>query len=93
MTDRSPAELLLGRQPRSRLDLLHPDESGKVQGIKSDRSGLMIVTLEREHSRLETKCMFGIFCVTSLISLYTYIWMYELFCFTLGSFSVLATAS
>ena len=26
-TGRSPAELLLGRQPRSRLDLLHPDKS------------------------------------------------------------------
>ena len=30
-TGRSPAELLLGRQPRSRLDLLHPDVSGRVQ--------------------------------------------------------------
>jgi len=31
MTGCSPAELLLGRQPRSRLDLLHPDVSVKVQ--------------------------------------------------------------
>ena len=30
-TGHSPAELLLGRQPRSRLDLLHPDVSGRVQ--------------------------------------------------------------
>ncbi len=29
-TGRSPAELLLGRQPRSLLDLLHPDVSSKV---------------------------------------------------------------
>ena len=29
---RSPTELLLGRQPRSQLDLLHPDVSGRVQG-------------------------------------------------------------
>ncbi len=29
-TERSPAELLLGRQPRSRLDLLHPDMNIKV---------------------------------------------------------------
>ena len=29
---RSPAELLLGRQPRSQLDILHPDVSGRVQG-------------------------------------------------------------
>ena len=30
-TGNFPAELLLGRQPRSRLDLLHPDVSGRVQ--------------------------------------------------------------
>ena len=30
-TGHSPAELLLGRQPRSRLDLLYPDVSGRVQ--------------------------------------------------------------
>lgn len=30
-TGRSPSELLLGRQPRSRLDLLHPDTAARVQ--------------------------------------------------------------
>ena len=30
-TGHSPAELLLGRQARSQLDLLHPDVSGRVQ--------------------------------------------------------------
>ena len=30
-TGRSPAELLLGRQPRSRLDLLHPDANASVK--------------------------------------------------------------
>ena len=32
---RSPTELLLGRQPRSQLDLLHPDVSGRVQGSQA----------------------------------------------------------
>ena len=32
LTPRSPAELLLERQPRSRLDLLLPEMFGKVQG-------------------------------------------------------------
>ena len=32
---RFPTELLLGRQPRSQLDLLHPDVSGRVQGSQA----------------------------------------------------------
>ena len=31
MTGVSPAELLMNRRPRSRLDLLHPDVSGRVR--------------------------------------------------------------
>ena len=55
-TGRSPAELLLGRQPRSRLDLLHPDVSGRVHTrVKPGNRELMIVTLEQEHSKSETK--------------------------------------
>ena len=34
-TRRSPAELLLGRQPRSRLDLLHPDTRSRVEVSQS----------------------------------------------------------
>ena len=49
-TGRSPAELLLGRQPRSRLDLLHPDVSGRVR-VRPDNRELMIATLEQEHSK------------------------------------------
>ena len=39
-TGRSPAELLLGRQPRSRLDLLHPDLAPRVESsqLKQKRS-------------------------------------------------------
>ena len=33
----------------------------RCRKIKPDRSGLVIVTLKREHSRLEIKCKFGIF--------------------------------
>ena len=34
---RSPAELLLGRQPKSRLDLLHPDTNAKVLESQSSQ--------------------------------------------------------
>ena len=37
-TGRSPAELLLGRQPRSRLDLLHPDTGVKVRESQARQS-------------------------------------------------------
>ena len=45
-TGRSPAELLLGRQPRSRLDLLHPDVSGRVQESQARQQ-----TVHDTHSR------------------------------------------
>ena len=34
-TGRSPAELLIGRQPRSRFDLLHPDGAAKVANAQT----------------------------------------------------------
>ena len=58
-TGRSPAELLLGRQPRSRLDLLHPDTGVKVR-VRQDRVMDMTNTPELEHFRLEIMYMFGI---------------------------------
>ncbi len=36
-TGRSPAELLLGRQPRTRLDLLHPDIGGTVKARQAQQ--------------------------------------------------------
>ena len=62
-TGRSPAELLLGRQPWSRLDLLHPDVSGRVQESQARQKrahDTRTVTPEQENSRMERECMPGI---------------------------------
>ena len=53
----SPAQLLLGHQPRTRLDMLRPDINSRVEDKQTQRSRIMTKHLEIGNLQLEVLCL------------------------------------
>ena len=60
-TGLSPAEMLLGRRPRSHLDLIHPDTSVKVTRSQERQKSAHDLHAKLRKFRVGTWCMPGIF--------------------------------
>ena len=54
----SPAELLLGKRPRSRLDLLKPHTAEHVEISKGNRRHNMMLSLRTGNWRMVRKCLY-----------------------------------
>ena len=59
-TGRSPAELMFGRQLRTRFDLLHPNVQEKVVKKQDKQKSILIDPLKSENSQEERTCTFEI---------------------------------